>query len=138
MAMGTMTPRPLRVSRRGSKGLWRVGIVPVVFAFIAISIGLSVGHVAIAALLSVGVALGAVNGLLVEQNTAKMVPGEDPDRRAVIKGSLSRLGIVSFIGFFIAFLARPNGWVLLIGLAGYQILSLLSQLGAAMKEARLG
>jgi len=55
-----------------------------------------------------------------------------------VKGSLGRLGMVSAVALLIAFLARPNGWVLLLGLAGYQILALLSQLAGAMKEARLG
>jgi hypothetical protein len=82
--------------------------------------------------------VGAANGLLVDPPTAKMAPSHDPDRRAVVKSSLGRLGLISAIALVIAFLARPNGWVLLLGLAGYQILALLSQLGAAMKEARLG
>jgi hypothetical protein len=84
------------------------------------------------------VALGVANGLLVEQATAKMAPSDDPDRKAGVKSSLGRVGLISAIALVIAFLARPNGWVLLLGLAGYQILALLSQLGAAMKEARLG
>jgi hypothetical protein len=124
--------------RRGTKGLWRVAIVPGALGLVAIALGLSVGHAQIGILLAVGFALGTANGLLVEQATAKMLPDEDPDRRAVVKSSLGRLGLVSAVALIIAFLARPNGWVLLLGLAGYQILALLSQLGAAMKEARLG
>ncbi|HUR50920.1 MAG TPA: hypothetical protein VMZ11_02235 [Mycobacteriales bacterium] len=135
MATGTLAPR---ARRRGSKGLWRVAVIPGAVGLVAIAIGASLGHVEIGLLLAVGVALGTVNGLLLEQATAKIVPTEDPDRRAVVKGSLGRLGLVSAIALVIAFLARPNGWVLLLGLAGYQILALLSQLGAAMKEARLG
>src|SRR5689334_16153017 len=96
--------------RRGYKGIWRVAVIPGAFMVVAVAIGLSVGHVQLGLLLAVGVALGAVNGLMIEQATAKMVPGEDPDRREVVKGSLSRLGIISAIGFLIAFLARPNGW----------------------------
>ena len=96
------------------------------------------GHIQIALLVATGVVLGVVNGLLVEQATAKLNPSTDPDRKAVVKGSLGRLGMVSGASLLIAFLARPNGWVLLVGLAGYQLLALISQLGAAMREARLG
>jgi hypothetical protein len=130
-----LTPR---ARRRGAQGVWRVGILPVALGVVAVAIGFSVGHPAIGLLLALGFALGAVNGLLVEQATARMAPDEDPDRRAVVKSSLGRLGIISAVALIIAFLARPNGWVLLIGLAGYQILALLSQLGAAMRQARIG
>ena len=126
------------LGKRGAKGVWRVLVLPTICVVVALAIGASVGHIQIALLIAVGVVLGTVNGLLVEQATAKLVPSEDPDRKAVVKGSLGRLGMVSAVALLIAFLARPNGWVLLLGLAGYQILALLSQLAGAMKEARLG
>lgn len=135
MATATMSGP---VGKRGAKGVWRVLVVPAAVVVVALAIGASVGHLQIGALLAVGVVLGTVNGLLVENATAKMQPTEDPDRKAIVKSSLGRLGMVSGAALLIAFLARPNGWVLLVGLAGYQLLALLSQLGAAMKEARLG
>jgi hypothetical protein len=126
------------VGKRGAKGVSRVLVLPATVVVVALAIGASVGHTQIALLLGVGVVLGTVNGLLVEQATAKMLPSDDPDRKAIVKSSLGRLGLVSGVALLIAFLTRPNGWVLLLGLAGYQLLALLSQLGAAMKEARLG
>jgi hypothetical protein len=125
------------VGKRGYAGVWRVFVLPASVVVVALAIGGSVGHFQIGALVAVGVVLGTINGLLVEQATAKMQPSDDPDRKAVVKSSLGRLGLVSAVALLIAFLARPNGWVLLLGLAGYQMLALLSQLGAAMKEARL-
>jgi hypothetical protein len=129
---------PAHVGKRGAKGVWRVAVLPGVCVVVALAIGASLGHVQIALLVAAGVVLGTVNGLLVEQATAKMRPDDDPDRSAVVKSSLGRLGMVTAVALLIAFLTRPNGWVLLLGLAGYQVLALLSQLGAAMKEARLG
>jgi len=126
------------VGKRGAQGVWRVLVLPAAVSVVAVALGASLGHVGIGVLLAIGVALGVANGLLVEQATAKMQPDDDPDRRAVVKGSLGRLGLVSGVALLIAFLARPNGWVLLIGLAGYQVLALLSQLGAAMRQARIG
>ena len=135
MAIGTM---PAHVGKRGPQGVWRVAVLPGVCVVLALAIGASLGHVQIALLVATGVVLGTVNGLLVEQATSKMSPSDDPDRSAVVKSSLGRLGMVTAAALLIAFLTRPNGWVLLLGLAGYQVLALLSQLGAAMKEARLG
>ena len=135
MATATMSGT---VGKRGANGVWRVLVLPAVVVAVAVAIGASVGHIQIALLLGVGVVLGTVNGLLVERATAKMSPSHDPDRSAVVKSSLGRLGLVSGVALLLAFLTRPNGWVLLLGLAGYQVLALLSQLGAAMKEARLG
>jgi hypothetical protein len=120
------------VGRRGAQGVWRVLVLPAAVVVVAVALGASLGHVQIGLLLGAGVVLGTVNGLLVVQATAKMRPSDDPDRKAVVKSSLGRLGLISAIALVIAFLARPNGWVLLLGLAGYQILALLSQLGAAM------
>lgn len=126
------------VGKRGAPGVWRVLVLPAVVVVVSVALGASVGHVQIGLLLATGVVLGTVNGLLVEQATAKMAPNDDPDRKEVVKGSLGRLGMISAVALLIAFLARPNGWVLLVGLAGYQVLALLSQLGAAMRQARIG
>ena len=126
------------VGKRGAQGVWRVLVLPAAVSVVAVALAASLGHVVIGVLLAIGVSRGVATGLRVEQATAKMSPTDDPDRRAVVKGSLGRLGLVTAVALIIAFLARPNGWVLLLGLAGYQILALLSQLGAAMREARLG
>lgn len=135
MATATMSGP---VGKRGAQGVWRVLVLPAAVVVVSVALGASLGHLQIGLLLGAGVVLGTVNGLLVEQATAKMLPSDDPDRKAVVKSSLGRLGLISAVALLIAFLARPNGWVLLLGLAGYQVLALLSQLGAAMKEARLG
>ena len=135
MATGTLPPR---ARKRGTEGVWRVAVVPGVFVLVALAVGASLGHLQIGLLLAAGVVLGTANGLLLERATARMTPTADPDRADVVKSSLGRLGIVTGAALLLAFLFRPNGWVLLLGLAGYQVLVLLSQLGAAMKEARHG
>ncbi len=96
------------------------------------------GNLQIGLLLAGGVALGAANGLLMESALARMTPEAPPARSSIVKGSLGRLGLITVIALAIAFFARPNGWLLLLGLALYQLLALASALGAAAKQARLG
>lgn len=112
--------------------------LPVGCALLAVLVSLFVGHVQIGLLLAAGVALGVANGLLMESATAKMTAGAAPTRDAIVKGSLGRLGIITVVALAIAFLARPHGWLVLLGLAAYQLLSLAAVLGAAVKQARLG
>jgi len=112
--------------------------LPAGVALLALLVGAAVGHIAIGLFVAGGIALGAVNGLLLESATARMDPANAPERSAIVKGSLGRLGLISIIALAIAFFAQPNGWLVLLGLAGYQLLSLAARLGAAAKEARLG
>lgn len=123
---------------RGAGHLLRVLALPVGCAALALLGAGIFGHLQIGLLLAGGVALGAANGLLVEFSTARMTPEAAPSRSAIVKGSLGRLGLITVIALAIAFFTRPNGWVLLLGLALYQLLSLSAALGAAAKEARLG
>ena len=112
--------------------------LPAGVALLALLVGAAVGHVSVGLFVALGVALGAVNGLLMESATARMDPDNAPERSDIVKGSLGRLGLISVIALAIAFFAKPNGWLVLLGLAGYQLLSLAARLGAAAKEARLG
>jgi hypothetical protein len=102
----------------------------------AILVSALVGHVLIGVFLTVGLALGAVNGLLQERAAARLQPGDD--RSVIIGGSMRRLGLITIVALAVAVLARPIGWVTFIGLAVYQLLTLAAALGAAAKEARTG
>jgi hypothetical protein len=96
------------------------------------------GHVLIGLLVTAGVGLGLLNGLLMERATAKITPDSDHEKSDVVKSSMFRLALVTGVALVLAVLARPDGWVLLVSLACYQILVLLSQLGVAAREARNG
>lgn len=116
----------------------RVLVLPAVCAGAALVISAFVGNVEIGLLLAAGVALGAVNGLLMESAMTRMDPDAPPERSAIVKGSLGRLGLITVIALAIAFFVQPYGWLVLLGLAGYQLLSLAAALSAAAKEARSG
>lgn len=130
------TPGP--VIAGGRSHLLRVLVLPAACAAVAVVVAAFVGHLQIGLLLAAGVALGAVNGLLMEAATARLTPDAAPTRKVIVKSSLGRLGLITFVALAIAFFVRPDGWLLLLGLAGYQLLSLAAALGAAAKEARVG
>ena len=130
----TAGPAPTRTPGRVLRAL----ALPAGIALLALLVGAAVGHVSIGLFIALGVALGAVNGLLMESATARMDPHNAPARSDIVKGSLGRLGLISVVALAIAFFAQPNGWLVLLGLAGYQLLSLAARLGNAAKEARLG
>ena len=120
----------------GPGRLARTLVLPAVAGGVAIAIAALVGHPLIGVFLTLGLALGAVNGLLQERAAARLTPSDD--RSTIIGGSMRRLGLITVVALAIAVLARPLGWVVFIGLAVYQLLTLAAALGAAAKEARTG
>jgi hypothetical protein len=114
----------------------RTLVLPVVLGGGAIAISALVGHVLVGVFLTVGLALGAGNGLMQERAAGRLKPGDD--RSVIIGGSMRRLGLITIIALGIAVLARPLGWIAFIGLAVYQLLTLAAALGVAAKEARTG
>lgn len=135
--MATASPAGPPLARDAGHVL-RVLVLPGACAAAALVIAGFVGHLQIGLLLACGVALGALNGLLMEAATARLTPEAAPTRKVIVKSSLGRLGLITVIALAIAFFARPDGWLLLLGLACYQLLSLTAALSAAAKEARLG
>lgn len=113
-------------------------LLPAGISVVAIAVAALLGHVLIGLMVAAGVGLGLLNGLLMERATAKITPDSDHEKSDVVKSSLGRLALVTAVAIAIAFLVRPEGFALLVALAGYQILMTLSQLGAAAKAARLG
>lgn len=114
----------------------RILVLPVALGAAAVVISGLLGHVSIGLLITVGLALGAVNGVLAERAGSRLTSTDD--RSVVVGGSLRRLGLITIVAFAVAVLARPDGWTVLVGLAVYQLLSLAAALGAAAKEARTG
>jgi hypothetical protein len=116
--------------------LGRLLVLPVALGVVAIVLSAALGHVPIGLLITVGLALGALNGLLAERALSRLSPTDD--RSVVVAGSMRRLGIITVIALVIVVAARPDGWTVLVGLAVYQLISLAAALGVAKKEARTG
>jgi hypothetical protein len=120
----------------GPGRLARTLLLPIALGGAAVVICALVGHPLVGVMLTIGLALGAVNGLLQERAAARLKPTDD--RSTIIGGSMRRLGLITVVALAIAVLARPLGWIVFIGLAVYQLLTLAAALGAAAKEARTG
>ena len=113
-------------------------VLPVVVAAVAVILSAFIGHLTMGLLAAGGVALGAINGLLMERATTKLTPEAGQTRQVIVKASLGRLGIITLVALALAVLFQPDGWVLLVALACYQLLTLLATLSAAAREARQG
>jgi hypothetical protein len=120
----------------GPARLVRTLLLPAVLGAVAIVVAALAGHVLAGVLITVGLALGAVNGVLAERAASRLSP--DDDKSVIIGGSMRRLGLITVLALVIVVLARPLGWTVLIGLAVYQLLTLAAALGVAAKEARTG
>ena len=129
-------PAPRPTLGRSTRQVLRSLLLPAGWCALAIVIAAVAGHVAVGLLIATGIALGAVNGVLADAATARLTPDDDPTRGMIIGGSMRRLGAITLIALAIAWLARPTGWTVLLGLAFYQILSLLAVLSTAAREAR--
>lgn len=129
------TPGPLHGSLRS---IARMLLLPAVAGGLALVIAGSLGHVLIGLLVMAGLLLGAANGVSAQVAGAKLTPEGNITRGVIVHNSLRRLGIITAIALLIAWLARPIGWTVLLGLAVYQLLSLGSAFGAAIREVRRG
>ena len=114
----------------------RILVIPAVLGAIAIIVTTLLDRPLLGLLITVGLALGALNGVLAERAGSRLTAQDD--KSTVVAGSMRRLGLITVVALAIAFLARPDGWTVLVGLAVYQLISLAAALGAAAKEARTG
>ncbi len=143
-------PAPPPVTLRSRLRLLRSLVLPAACGALAIVIAAIAQHVLIGVFIAVGLALGTLNGLLAERAAARLVsaggpaggppggPAGGPTKGMVIGGSMRRLGAITLLALLIAVVARPDGWTVLLGLAFYQLLSVVATLGVAAREARQG
>jgi hypothetical protein len=114
----------------------RILVIPAALGAVALVVTALLGRPVLGLLITVGLALGALNGVLAERAGSRLTAADD--KSTVVAGSMKRLGVITIVALAIAFLARPDGWTVLVGLAVYQLISLAAALGAAAKEARTG
>src|SRR4051794_5609313 len=116
----------------------RLSLLPMTLTAIAIIVAAALGQVVAGLLFGVGLCLGAANGVAAQLAAARMAAGDITDRTVVVRSSLRRLGAITLVAIAIAFLARPTGWLVLLGLAAYQLIATGATIGATMRELRNG
>jgi hypothetical protein len=94
------------------------------------------GDFAVGVMICVGLGLGVVNSHLVQRSLGASVATGEPNRRALTMNMLKRLVVVSAIAFAIAIVYEPNGWVVFVGLASFQLLVMSTVFGGLIREVR--
>jgi hypothetical protein len=101
---------------------------------VIISVGLGVASVVIAAILGhvlagvfgcLGLGLGAFNNMLLQRAVINHALLEGHTNAQFRHGVFARLGLITLLAIGIAFLVRPDGLGVFVGLAAFQILMLL-------------
>jgi hypothetical protein len=116
--------------------LRRTAVTVAVIAAVVIAVAASQGVWLAGVLIAVGLGLGLVNSWLTQLAGARLTLDGDPTRGLIVSSSLKRLAVVTIVALAIVWFARPTGWVVLIGLAGYHLIALGSLLRTALREAR--
>lgn len=100
---------------------------------VALLLGL-LGHPLAGAYLFVGYALGVLNALLVRRSVSRCL--QNGRRPNFVGGALGRMGALSLVAIGIALLVGPDGVAAMLGLALFQVLSIVSALIPLIRELR--
>lgn len=92
------------------------------------------GHPLAGAYLFVGYALGVVNAVLVRRSVTRSL--QTGRRPTFVGGALGRMGVLSLLAIGIAVLVGPDGVGAILGLALFQVLSIVSALFPLIRELR--
>ena len=116
----------------------RLAVVCVGIAAISIALASLAGATMFGVFLSIGLALGLGNALLVKLSVAAITADEHPLKRRVVFNSATRLIIITAIALAMAFAFRPYGFGSLFGLALFQVILVLSTVIPVWAKLRRG
>jgi hypothetical protein len=95
------------------------------------------GHLAMGLFLLLGLALGALNTLLVQRSVVRFAASEAANRkRRFTMSVLGRLGAITLVAVGCAFSVRPDGLGAIAGLAVFQLIMIGSASVPLLKELR--
>ena len=94
------------------------------------------GNAAFGAFFGIGLGLGLINALLVRRAVFAITAEDHPLKKKMALNSATRVLAISAIGLVIAFIFRPLGLGVLLGLALFQILLVLSTSLPVLKKLR--
>lgn len=133
----TDAPAALAVPQHTAANLRRSVLLSVPLGGVALLILALLGHPVAGLLAFVGLALGALNSLLVQRSVVRFASrGEAARKQQFIGGALSRLGAITAVALLIVLLVRPDGLGVLGGLAAFQLLMLANAALPLIKELR--
>jgi hypothetical protein len=104
-----------------ARGYRNALIIAAVLGLASIILGLALGSPFVGAFVCVGLVLGAYNARKLWSDTTALDGGVQNGRSAVMRTSLSRLGIITVFAVLVALVYRPDGWAVFVGLVVFQL-----------------
>ncbi|MCH9669449.1 MAG: ATP synthase subunit I [Actinomycetia bacterium] len=111
-------------------------VICVVLTGLATVVAALLGHPLFGAFFGIGLGLGLINALLVRRAVFSITADDHPLKRKMAVNSATRVLAISAIGLVIAFLFRPLGLGVLLGLALFQVILVLSTSLPVLKKLR--
>lgn len=104
-----------------ARGYRNALIVAAALGLIAIGAGFAAGEPLVGPFVCVGLLLGGYNAHKLWAETTN-IKGEVTDARmAMVRTSLSRLGIITVFAILVALVYRQDGWAVFVGLVAFQL-----------------
>jgi hypothetical protein len=133
----TDSPVERRYAARIAFRNYRAGLITAAsLGAVSLLVSAVLGHVVIGLLACVGLGLGVYNSEMLQRSALDLMGSGTINKAAMARSVLRRLAIVTAIALGIAFLYRPEGLVVLLGLAVYQLLSVGSVFGSLYRGLR--
>ena len=105
-----------------ARGYRNALIVAAVLGLVAIGLGFAAGEPLIGPFVCVGLALGGYNARKLWADTTSLDGTNFADARtAMMKTSLSRLGIITIFAVLVALVYREDGWAVFVGMVVFQL-----------------
>lgn len=104
-----------------ARGYRNALILAAVLGVVAIGAGFAVHEPYIGPFICVGLGLGGYNARKLWTDTTSLDAGAPHPKGAVMKTSLSRLGIITLFALLVALVYRTDGWAVFVGLVLFQL-----------------
>lgn len=114
----------------------RLLVICVALTGLATIVSALLGHPLFGAFFGIGLGLGLINALLVRRAVFSITAHDHPLKKKMALNSATRVLAISVIGLVIAFIFRPLGLGVLLGLALFQVILVLSTSLPVLKKLR--
>lgn len=132
--MGNALPSGVVVAPQAAANLKRSLVLAIPSGLLLLVVLALLGHPLAGFFVVLGLGLGAVNVRLVQRSVVRFrVSGR---KRKFVGGMLGRLGLLTIVGLLAAFFVRPDGAGLLVGIAIFQAIMLISAAVPVLRELR--
>jgi hypothetical protein len=104
-----------------ARGYRNALLVAAVLGLVAIGASIAVHEPFIGPFVCVGLGLGGYNARKLWSDTTSLDAGAEHPKGAVMRTSLSRLGLITLFAVLVALVYRQDGWAVFVGLVAFQL-----------------